>query len=154
MHYSIIIQGQAPNGSFTWQPGTSYRFKNPYITMMKVLFTPDPRTTAAFTNIDTQNIITNGKGEQVVFDQGYYTLAEILAMLNEMQSCGFSITTANKSFGCIHITTSTSIDFTKAPDIREILGITESNLPASIYDGKSIMISHVTDKSFKSSLRL
>ena len=139
MHYSIIIQGQAPNGSFTWQPGTSYRFKNPYITMMKVLFTPDKTTTAAFTNIDTQNIITNGKGEQVVFDQGYYTLAEILAMLNEMENCGFSIITANKGFGCIHITSSTTIDFSKAPDIREILGITESNLPASIYDGKSII---------------
>ena len=138
MHYSIIIQGKPSNGSFTWQQG-SYKFKNPYITMMKVLFTPDKTTTAAFSNIDTQNIITNGKGEQVVFDQGYYTLAEILAMLNEMQYCGFSITTANKSFGCIHITTSTTIDFSKAPDIREILGISESNLPASIYDGKSII---------------
>lgn len=138
MHYSIIIQGQPTNGSFTWLQG-NYKFKNPYITMMKVLFTPDKTTTAAFSNIDTQNIITNGKGEQVVFDQGYYTLAEILAMLNEMQYCGFSITTANKSFGCIHITTSTTIDFSKAPDIREILGIPESNLPASIYDGKSII---------------
>ena len=107
--------------------------------MMKVLFTPDKTTTAAFSNIDTQNIITNGKGEQVVFDQGYYTLAEILAAFNEMQNCGFSIITANKGFGCIHITSSTTIDFSKAPDIREILGITESNLPAGVYEGKSII---------------
>ena len=107
--------------------------------MMKVLFTPDPTTTAAFSNIDTQNIITNGKGEQVVFDQGYYTLAEILAVFNEMQNCGFSIITANKGFGCIHITSSTTIDFSKAPDIREILGIPDMILPAGVYEGKSII---------------
>ena len=138
MHYSIIIQGQAPNGYFTWQQG-NYRFKNPYITMMKILFTPDSTTTAAFTNVDTKNTVTNGKGEKVEFDKGYYTLAEILAMLNEMTACGFSIITSTNSFGCIHITTSTTIDFSNAPDIREILGITETNLPAAIYDGKNII---------------
>ena len=35
MHYSIIIQGKPSNGSFTWD--NPYRFKNPYITMIKVL---------------------------------------------------------------------------------------------------------------------
>ena len=135
MHYSIIIQGEAPNGSFTWSRG-NYRFKNPYITMMKVLFKPDG---AAFTNIDTQNIVTNGKNERVVFDKGYYTLAEILAKLNEMTYCGFSITTATTSFGCIHITSDTTLDFRQAPDIREILGITQETLPATQYDAPNII---------------
>ena len=126
MHYSIIIQGEAPNGSFTWSRG-NYRFKNPYITMMKVLFKPDG---AAFTNIDTQNIVTNGKNERVVFDKGYYTLAEILAMLNEMQWCQFSIVTSGYSFGCIKLNAQYALDLSKAPEIREILGLSRA-----IYDG-------------------
>ena len=126
MHYSIIIQGEAPNGSFTWSRG-NYRFKNPYITMMKVLFTPNG---AAFTNIDTQNIVTNSKNERVVFDKGYYTLAEILAMLNEMQWCQFSIVTSGYSFGCIKLNAQYALDLSKAPEIRDILGLTRD-----VYDG-------------------
>lgn len=139
MHYSIIIQGEAPNGSFTWSQG-NYRFKNPYITMMKVLFTPEGVATgnsaapkgaaAAFTNIDTQNIVTNSKNERVVFDKGYYTLAEILAMLNEMQWCQFSIVTSGYSFGCIKLNAQYALDLSKAPEIREILGLTRD-----VYDG-------------------
>ena len=138
MHYSIIIQGEAPNGSFTWSRG-NYRFKNPYITMMKVLFTPNG---AAFTNIDTQNIVTNSKNERVVFDKGYYTLAEILAMLNEMQWCQFSIVTSGYSFGCIKLNAQYALDLSKAPEIREILGLSRDSSTTSstmaqsaIYDG-------------------
>lgn len=138
MHYSIIIQGEAPNGYFTWQQG-SYMFKNPYITMMKVLFTPDETTTAAFNNVDTKNIVTNGKGEKVEFEKGFYTLAEILAMLNEMTNCGFSVITSTNSFGCVFVTSSTTIDLSNAPDIREILGITETSLTSGQTIGKNII---------------
>lgn len=108
--------------------------------MMKVLFTPEGVATgnsaapkgaaAAFTNIDTQNIVTNSKNERVVFDKGYYTLAEILAMLNEMQWCQFSIVTSGYSFGCIKLNAQYALDLSKAPEIREILGLTRD-----VYDG-------------------
>ena len=135
MHYSINIQGQAPNGSFTWNKGI-YRFKNPYITMMKVLFNP---LEAAFNNVDSQNIVTNGKDESVVFDKGFYTLAEIISMLNEMTYSGFSISNATYSFGCINISTNTTIDFSKAPDICEILGLTKTTYLAGSYYGENII---------------
>ena len=59
MHYSIIIQGKPSNGSFTWD--NPYRFKNPYITIIKVLLTPT--STALFSNIDQTNTVSNDKGE-------------------------------------------------------------------------------------------
>ena len=95
--------------------------------MMKVLFTPDG---AAFTNIDTQNIVTNSKNERVVFDKGYYTLAEIIAKLNEMQYCQFTIVTSGYSFGCIKLNAQYALDLSKAPEIREILGLSRE-----VYDG-------------------
>ena len=77
MHYSIIIQGKPSNGSFTWE--NPYRFNNPYITMIKVLLTPN--SDSLFSNIHQTTTVSNGKGESVVFEKGYYTLADIIAML-------------------------------------------------------------------------
>ena len=82
MHYSIIIQGKPSNGSFTWD--NPYRFNNPYITIMKVLFTPSSTSNALFSNIDQTNTVSNGKGESVMFDKGYYTLAQVIVILNQM----------------------------------------------------------------------
>ena len=62
MHYSIIIQGKPSNGSFTWD--NPYRFNNPYITMMKVLLTPN--SDSLFSNIDQTNTVSNDKGEDVI----------------------------------------------------------------------------------------
>ena len=135
MHYSINIQGQSPDGSFTWEKGV-YRFKNPYITMMKVLFTP---LEAAFNNIDSQNTVTNGKNESVVFDKGFYTLAEIISMLNEMTYSSFSISNATFSFGCIQLSTNTTIDFSLAPEICQILGLTKQIYLAGQYYGEEII---------------
>lgn len=140
MHYSINIQGQAVNGGFTWgenaQSPIAYRFKNPYITMMKVLFNP---LDAAFKNVDTVNIVVNGKNEKVTFQSGFYTLAEIIAKLNEMTYSGFSISNATYSFGCINISTNATIDFSKAPDICEILGLTKTTYLAGSYYGENII---------------
>ena len=98
MHYSIIIQGKPSNGSFTWD--NPYRFNNPYITMIKVLLTPN--SDSIFSNIDQTNTVSNGKGESVVFEKGYYTLADIIAILNQMQYTQYSISNAVSSFGCFH----------------------------------------------------
>ena len=83
MHYSIIIQGKPLNGSFTWD--NPYRFNNPYITIIKVLFTPTSTSDVLFSNIDQINTVSNSKGESVMFDKGYYTLSQVIVMLNQMQ---------------------------------------------------------------------
>lgn len=83
MHYSIIIQGKPLNGSFTWD--NPYRFNNPYITIIKVLFTPTSTSDVLFSNIDQINTVSNSKGESVLFDKGYYTLSQVIVMLNQMQ---------------------------------------------------------------------
>ena len=139
MHYSINIQGQPLSGSFTWEKGV-YRFKNPYITMMKVLFTPlEGISNSSFNNIDSQNIVTNGKNEKVIFEKGFYTLAEIISMLNEMTYTSFSISNATNAFGCIQMSTNTSVDFSRAPEISLILGLSKSTYLAGQYHGDDII---------------
>ena len=135
MHYSIIIQGKPSNGSFTWD--NPYRFNNPYITMIKVLLTPN--SDSLFSNIDQTNIVSNDKGESVVFEKGYYTLADIIAMLNQMQYTQYSISNAVSSFGCFHIQSSCSVDFSQAPDIIDILGLTETTYNAGANTGVNII---------------
>lgn len=139
MHYSINIQGQPLSGSFTWEKGV-YRFKNPYITMMKVLFTPlEGISNSSFNNIDSQNIVTNGKNEKVIFEKGFYTLAEIISMLNEMTYTSFSISNATNAFGCIQLSTNTSVDFSRSPEISSILGLSKSTYLAGQYNGENII---------------
>ncbi len=135
MHYSIIIQGKPSNGSFTWD--NPYRFNNPYITMIKVLLTSN--SDSLFSNIDQTNTVSNGKGESVVFEKGYYTLADIIAMLNQMQYTQYSISNAVSSFGCFHIQSSCSVDFSQAPDIIDILGLTETTYNAGANTGANII---------------
>ena len=76
IHYSIIIQGKPFNGSFYWE--NPYRFNNPFITMMKVLFTPnaDP----LFSNIDQTNTVSNGMVNQSCLIKDTYTLAHIITI--------------------------------------------------------------------------
>ena len=117
MHYSMLIQGSPSNGSFTWI--NPYKYKNPY-TSMTVLFHPNG---SMFNNVDTTNVITNSNDETVTIPAGNYTLSEIIALLNTMTDTLFSISTNASSFGCIWIQSTHKIDFTDAPDIREILGL-------------------------------
>ena len=139
MHYSMLIQGSPTNGSFTWINPTKYR--NPTITSMTVLFRPK-EAKAMFNNVDTTNIVTNSNDETVTIPPGYYTLSEIIALLNTMTDTLFSISTNASSFGCIWIQSPHTIDFTDAPDIREILCLDGRTiiLPASFY--ASNVISH------------
>ena len=125
MHYSMLIQGSPTNGTFTWI--NPYKYKNPTITSMTVLFHPNG---SMFNNVDTTNVIANSNDETVTIPAGYYTLGEIIALLNTMTDTLFSISTNASSFGCIWIQFSHTIDFTDAPDIREILG----------FDGRTIIL--------------
>ena len=49
-----------------------WRFNN-HSTIMQVLFIPPSDT--LFSNIDHTHTVSNGKGESVVFDKGYYTIS-------------------------------------------------------------------------------
>ena len=137
MHYSMLIQGSPTNGSFTWI--NPYKYKNPYITSMTVLFHPNG---SMFNNVDTTNVITNSNDETVTIPAGYYTIGEIIAMLNIMTDTTFSISTMATSYGCISIQSPYSINFTNAPDIRAILGLEGHTviLPASFYGSNVIDI--------------
>ena len=137
MHYSILIQGSPSNGTFEWI--NPYKYRNPYITSMTVLFRPNQ---VMFNNVDTTNIVTNSSGEEVTISPGYYTLSEIIAILNTMTNTSFSISTMDTSYGCIWIQSPYSIDFTNAPDVREIIGLEDRMviLPASFYGSNVIDI--------------
>ena len=95
-----------------------------------------------FNNVDTTNIVTNSNDETVTIHPGYYTFSEIIALLNTMSDTLFSISTNASSFGCIWIQSPHTIDFTDAPDIREILGLDGRTviLPASFYGSNVIDI--------------
>ena len=94
---------------------------------MTVLFHPNG---SMFNNVDTTNVITNSNDETVTIPAGYYKLSEIIALLNTMSDTLFSISTNASSFGCIWIQSPHTIDFTDAPDIREILG----------FDGRTVIL--------------
>ena len=137
MHYSMLIQGSFTNGIFQWI--NPYKYRKPYITSITVLFRPNQ---VMFNNVDTTNIVTNSGGEEVTFLPGYYTLSEIIAILNTMTNTSFSISTMDTSYGCIWFQSPYSIDFTNAPDIREIMGLGNRMviLPAPFYGSNVIDI--------------
>ena len=137
MHYSMLIQGSPNNGMFQWI--NPYKYRNPYITSMTVLFRSNQ---VMFNNVDTTNIVTNSGGEEDTISPGYYTLSEIIAILNTITNTSFSISTMATSYGCIWIHSPYSIDFNNAPDIREIIGLEDRMviLPASFYGSNVIDI--------------
>ena len=108
MHYSILIQDSPINGSFDWI--NPYKFRNPFITSMTVLFKPNQ---VMFNIVDSINVVTNTNGEEVTISPGYYTLTEIIAILNTMINTTFSISTMATSYECIWIQSPYSIDFTR-----------------------------------------
>ena len=109
----------------------------PFITSITVMFRPNQ---VMFNNVDTINVVTNSGDEEVTISPGYYTLSEIIVILNTMANTSFSISTMTTSYGCIWIQSPYSIDFTNAPDIREILGLGDRMiiLPASFYGSNVI----------------
>ena len=76
-----------------------------------------------FNNVDSTNVVTNSNDEEITIPPGYYTIGQIIAILNNMTDTTFSISTKASSYGCIYIQYTHTIDFTNVPDIREILGL-------------------------------
>ena len=74
-----------------------------------------------FNNIDSFNVVRNTNDKERRIPTDYYTIGEIIAMLNTMTDTPFSISTKASSNGCIWIQSPHTIDFSIAPDIREII---------------------------------
>ena len=95
-----------------------------------------------FSNMDSTNVVTNTSDEERTIPPGYYSIAEIITMLNSVTDTTFSISVMASSYGCIWIQYSFSIYFANVPDIREILGLEGRTdiLPASFYGSNVIDI--------------
>ena len=106
---------------------------------MTVLFRPNQ---VMFNNVDSTNVVTKSNDEEITIPPGYYTIGQIIAMFNTMTDTTFSISTKASSYGCIYIQYPHTIDFTNAPDIREILGLEGQMviLSASFYGSNVIDI--------------
>ena len=50
--------------------------------------------------VDTNNVVMNSNDEEVTIPPGYYTIAEIIAILSILTDTTFSITTKASSYGC------------------------------------------------------
>ena len=98
MHYSMLIQGLPTNDSFEWI--NPYKYRNPYITSITVLFTSNQ---IMFNNVDSTNVVTNSNNEELTIPPGYYTIGQIIAILNTMTDTTFSISTKASRYGCIYI---------------------------------------------------
>ena len=98
MHYSMLIKGTPLNGSFLWV--NLYKYKNPYITSITVLFTSNQ---GMLNNVDSTNVVTNSNDEELTIPPGYYSIAQIIAILNTMTDTTFSLSTKASSNGCIYI---------------------------------------------------
>ena len=131
----MLIKGTRLNGSFSWV--NLYKYKNSYITSMTVLVRSNP---VMFNNVDSTNVVTNSNDEEITIPPGYYTIGQIIAILNTMTDITFSISTKASSYGCIYIQSTHTINFTNAPDNREILGLEGQMviLSASFY-GSSVI---------------
>ena len=54
-------------------------------------------------NVDMTNEVTNSNDEEVAISPRYYSIGEIIAILNTMTDTTFSISTKVSSYGCIWI---------------------------------------------------
>ena len=75
-----------------------------------------------FNNVNTTNVVTNTNNVKRT-TPGFYTIAEIISILNTITQTSFSISTMASSYGCIWIQFPYSIHFTNATNIPEILGL-------------------------------
>lgn len=135
MHYYINIQSKANNGNDI--VNISHRFTRPFITHMNIVV--NKNSDSLITNVKKDNIVRNSKDEEILFEKGYYSLGMIIAMLNTMEYSEFQVTTSTYKFGCIHMNSSCSIDFSQADDLREILGLTKNIYPSGSHYGDNII---------------
>ena len=52
-------------------------------------------------NVDTTNVIMNSNDEEATIPPGYYSIGEIITIINTITDTLFSITTKASSYGCI-----------------------------------------------------
>ena len=76
-----------------------------------------------FNNVDSINVVTNSNDKELTIPPGYYTIGQLIAILNTMTDTTFSISMKASSYMCIYIQSTNTIDFTNAPDIREIFSL-------------------------------
>ena len=98
MHYYLLIQGSPSNCTLEWI--NPYKYRNPYFTYITVLLTPNQ---VMFNNVDSTNVVTKSNDEELTIPPGYYTIGQIIAILNTMTDTMFSISTKASSYGCIYI---------------------------------------------------
>ena len=98
IHYSILIQSSPTNGLFEWI--NPYKYRNPTIPSMTVLFRP---IQVMFNNVDMINVVTNSNDEERTIPIGYYTIDEIIVILSIMTDSTFLISSKVSSYGCIWI---------------------------------------------------
>ena len=137
--YSMLIQGSLTNGTFEWI--NSYKYWNPTITSITVLFRPNQ---VMFDNVDsTTNMVTNTDDEKRMIPPGYNTIGVIIVLLTPLLTLQSRypprLRVLDVSGFSPHIP---SIDFTNATDIREILSLKERRviLPASFFGSNVIEI--------------
>ena len=135
MHYYINIQSKANKGNDI--VNISHRFIRPFITHMNVVV--NKNSDSLITNVKKDNIVKNGRDEEILFEKGYYSLGSIIAMLNTMEYSEFQVTTSTYKFGCIHMNSSCPIDFSQAEDIRDILGLTKNIYSSGSHYGDNII---------------
>ena len=135
MHYYINIQSKANKGNDI--VNISHRFTRPFITHMNVVV--NKNSDSLITNVKKDNIVRNGKDEEIIFEKGYYSLGSIIAMLNTMEYSEFQVTTSTYKFGCIHMNSSCPIDFSQAEDLRDILGLTKNIYSSGSHYGDNII---------------
>ena len=114
----MLIQGSPTNGTF--ERINPYKHRNPTITFITVLFRSNQ---VIFNNVDFTNVVANSNDEEITICPGYYTINEIIAMLNTMTDTMFSISTKDSSYGNFWNQFLYTMDFTNVPDIRDILGL-------------------------------
>ena len=135
MHYYINIQSKANKGNDI--VNISHRFTRPFITHMNVVV--NKNSDSLITNVKKDNIVRNGKDEEIIFEKGYYSLGSIIAMLNTMEYSEFQVTTSTYKFGCLHMNSSCPIDFSQAEDLRDILGLTKNIYSSGSHYGDNII---------------
>ena len=96
VHFPMVLS----NGSICTSIGTkpsfpSLSYSDPYLVM--------------FNNVDSTNMMTNTNDEKRTIPIEYYTISEIIVLLNTMTDNPFSISTKASSYGCIWIQSPFSI---------------------------------------------
>lgn len=135
MHYYINIQSKSNNGNDI--VNISHRFTRPFITHMNIVV--NKNSDSLITNVKKDNIVRNERGEEIIFEKGYYSLGLLIAKLNTMEYSEFQVTTSTYKFGCLHMNSSCSIDFSQSEDIKDILGLSQNIYPSGSHYGDNII---------------